>query len=141
MRNLDESRRFDREVDREFDREVDKEPIGREPVERKAEVVPFEQRTTSPAPAEQTPLFPKGEVDQLQSRWDSIQAGFVDEPRKTLEEADKFVASAIERVSHLYSDERGKLEGMWRRGDQVSTEDLRIALQRYRTFFSRLTSM
>jgi len=137
MRNLDESRKFDREVDRQVDREFDREAAD----ERKADVVPFEQRTTNPVPTEQAPLFPKGEVEQFQSRWDSIQAGFVDEPRKTLEEADKFVASAIERVSHLYSDERGKLEGMWRRGDQVSTEDLRIALQRYRTFFSRLMSM
>src|SRR5436190_22673288 len=98
MRNLDESRKFDRE------------PVEKEPVERKAEVVPFEQRTT-PAPVQQTPLFPKGEVEQFQSRWDSIQASFVDEPRKTLEEADKFVTSAIERMLHLHSDERGKLEG------------------------------
>src|SRR5204863_7261174 len=102
---------------------VDREFAEEQSVERKAEVIPFEQRTT-PAPVEQAALFPKSEVEQFQSRWDSIQAGFVDEPRKTLEEADKFVASAIERISHLYSDERGKLEGMWRRGDQVSTEDL-----------------
>jgi hypothetical protein len=148
MRNFDESRKFEKESDERepFGKEPvgkdmrGKEPIAKEPIEKQAEVVPFEQRTPS-APVQCGPLLPKSEVDQFQSRWQSIQAGFVDEPRKTLEEADKFCASVTERISHLYSDERGKMEGTWRRGDHVSTEDLRMALHRYRAFFSRLMSM
>jgi hypothetical protein len=153
MRNFDESRKFEQEpVEREpiakepVGKDIrGKEPIGKEPIlkepnEKQGEVVSFEQRTPS-TPVQQGPLLPKSEVDQFQSRWQSIQAGFVDEPRKTLEEADKFCASVTERISHLYSDERGKMEGTWRRGDHVSTEDLRMALQRYRAFFSRLMSM
>ena len=90
---------------------------------------------------EATPLLPGEESRQLQSRWDGIQASFVDEPRKAVEEADNLVANAMKRMAEVFANERGRLEGQWDRGDDVSTEDLRLALRRYRTFFARLLAV
>jgi hypothetical protein len=88
-----------------------------------------------------TPLFSSNEASELRGRWDAIQAGFVDEPRKAVEDADRLVASAMQRLAEVFADERAKLEGQWDRGDNVSTEDLRLALRRYRSFFGRLLSI
>ena len=88
-----------------------------------------------------TPLFPDSELGDLRTDWDRIQAGFVDEPRKAVEEADSLVASTMKRLAEVFAQERSKLEGQWDRGDNVSTEDLRVALQRYRSFFHRLLSI
>ena len=77
----------------------------------------------------------------FRSRWDQIQTSFVDEPRKAVEQADALVAEVMQDLARLFADERKNLEGQWGRGDNVSTEDLRIALQRYRTFFSKLLSV
>jgi hypothetical protein len=84
------------------------------------------------------PLFSTSESGQLHSRWDAIQAGFVDEPRKSVEDADALVATAIQRLAEIFADERAKLEREWGEGRDVSTEDLRVALRRYRSFFGRL---
>jgi len=87
------------------------------------------------------PLFPPEETEELRGRWQSIQAGFVDEPRRAVEDADQLVAAAMRRLAEIFAGERERLEGQWDRGDDVSTEDLRIALRRYRSFFDRLLSM
>lgn len=91
--------------------------------------------------AASTPLFPSNELDQLRTRWKEIQTGFVDEPRKAVEEADGLVASAMKRLAEVFAQERSHLEQQWDRGDNVSTEDLRVALQRYRSFFDRLLAV
>ncbi len=80
-------------------------------------------------------------VEDFHSRWNDVQAGFVDEPRRAVEQADALVADAIGRLGESFANERTKLEGQWDRGDGVSTEDLRRALQRYRSFFSRLLNV
>jgi hypothetical protein len=87
------------------------------------------------------PLFPNNEIAKLRDRWNGVQTAFVDEPRRAVEEADGLVASAMKRLAEVFAEERSKLEKQWDRGDQVSTEDLRIALQRYRAFFQRLLSI
>lgn len=87
------------------------------------------------------PLFPGEEASAFRARWDSIQAGFVDEPRQAVEQADSLVAGAMKRLAEMFAEERANLEGQWDRGDDVSTEDLRLALQRYRSFFGRLLSV
>jgi hypothetical protein len=87
------------------------------------------------------PLVPNHELEALRSRWTEVQTAFVDEPRKAVEEADGLVASAMKRLAEVFAQERSKLEQQWDRGDSVSTEDLRIALQRYRAFFQRLLSV
>ena len=86
-------------------------------------------------------LFSGDETHDLQGRWEKIQIAFVDEPRKAVEQADSLVATTIKRLAEVFAQERSKLEGQWGRGDNVSTEDLRVALQRYRSFFQRLLSV
>jgi len=88
-----------------------------------------------------TPLFETGEAESLRSRWVNIQTQFVDEPRRSVEQADELVASAMKRLAEIFANERDTLEQNWDRGGDVSTEDLRIALQRYRSFFDRLLSV
>jgi len=84
------------------------------------------------------PLFPGAESETFRSRWTEIQTGFVDEPRHAVEEADGLVAEVVQRLVQTFADERTKLEQQWGKGDDVSTEDLRVSLQRYRSFFERL---
>ncbi len=93
------------------------------------------------APADETPLFAGDEVEGFRARWQSIQGTFVDEPRQSVEQADERVASVIKRLAEVFADERARLEREWDKGDEASTEDLRIALRRYRTFFGRLLSI
>jgi hypothetical protein len=83
-------------------------------------------------PTKQHSCVPTGTVSKV---------GFVDEPRHAVEQADELVASTVKRLAQIFADERTKLEQQWSRGDRVSTEDLRLALQRYRSFFSRLLSV
>ena len=90
---------------------------------------------------ERAALFAGNEANELRSRWDSIQVGFVDEPRKAVQEADALVSDTIKRLSDVFAKERQNLEQQWGRSDNVSTEDLRVALRRYRSFFSRLLAV
>jgi hypothetical protein len=107
----------------------------------------FNDRTTqSPSstprqPLAPTPLFSTTDLDDLRMRWGSVQTGFVDEPRWAVQEADKLVAIVVERLTASFSNERSALEKQWDRGEDVSTEELRLALQRYRTFFDRLLNV
>jgi hypothetical protein len=94
-----------------------------------------------PQDADATPLFPQNELQDLRTNWDRIQVGFVDEPRRAVEQADSLVASTMKRLAEVFAQERSKLEQQWDRGDNVSTEDLRVALQRYRSFFHRLMAI
>ena len=90
------------------------------------------------APDQPTMLFAESEVGDFRSRWSSIQTAFVDEPRQAVEDADHLVKSVLKRLSDGFTNERDRLAKEWDRGDDVSTEDLRVALQRYRSFFDRL---
>jgi hypothetical protein len=91
--------------------------------------------------ADTAPLFPNDEIEDLRNRWGGVQAAFVDEPRRAVEQADGLVAAAMKRLAEVFAEERSKLEKCWDQGDNVSTEDLRVALQRYRSFFHRLLSI
>jgi hypothetical protein len=86
-------------------------------------------------------LFSEDESKQLYAKWDAVQVGFVDEPRQAVERADSLVAGAMKRLAEIFAEERARLEGQWDRGDSVSTEELRLALRRYRAFFGRLLSV
>jgi hypothetical protein len=99
----------------------------------------MEARTeTGPPEATHEPLLAAEEGSSLRERWDSIQASFVDEPRVSVEQADRLVADVMQRLAATFNDERTSLESQWERGEDVSTEELRVALQRYRSFFDRL---
>jgi len=93
------------------------------------------------AVSEPMPLFSESEMEDFRSQWSNLQTGFVDEPRRTVENADKLVASVMQRLAEGFAKERSGLEKQWDSGDNVSTEDLRIALQRYRSFFGRLLKL
>jgi hypothetical protein len=88
-----------------------------------------------------TPLFDDAVTGELRDRWTDVQSAFVDEPRTAVEQADALVADVMKRLAAVFADERKSLEGQWSRGDDISTEDLRLALQRYRSFFDRLLSV
>jgi hypothetical protein len=100
-----------------------------------------ERQPKAPAIAEATPLFPDDQLRELQGRWNDIQTGFVDEPRTAVQQADALVASTMQQLAEAFSKERSQLEQQWGRGDSVSTEDLRVAFQRYRSFFRRILSL
>lgn len=115
------------------------ETAGPKPVASERDATELNRRDNQST--SETPLFPNNELDGLRTRWKEIQTNFVDEPRKAVEQADSLVASAMKRLAEVFADERSNLEKQWDRGDNVSTEDLRIAFQRYRTFFDRLLSV
>ncbi len=85
-------------------------------------------------------LLPDDQGSEFHGRWESIQTTFVDDPRNAVENADALVAELMQRLADGFARERERLEGQWSRGEDVSTEDLRVALQRYRSFFRRLLS-
>jgi hypothetical protein len=83
-------------------------------------------------------LFDDDERSGFRSRWDEIQSGFVDEPREAVEKADALVADVVDRLTTGFSAARSSLEEQWAKGEDASTEDLRVVLTRYRSFFKRL---
>ena len=93
------------------------------------------------APSGGTVLLASDVVENMKTKWNDIQASFVDEPRRAVREADRLVKVAIQGLAQSFATERARLEGQWDRGGDVSTEDLRLALQRYRAFFSRLLAV
>lgn len=98
----------------------------------------LERAVTISAPI---PLFSESEMGEFRSQWIKIQTSFVDEPRGTVKNADKLVATVMQRLAEGFANERSSLEKQWDRGDNVSTEDLRVALRRYRSFFDRLLKL
>jgi hypothetical protein len=83
-------------------------------------------------------LLSPNTAQDLRGEWDRIQAAFVDEPRNAVKQADELVAKAMDRLTEAFKKQRSDLEQQWDRGEDASTEDLRMALRRYRSFFQRL---
>jgi hypothetical protein len=84
------------------------------------------------------PLLSAGDGETFKQRWEQIQVTFVDEPQTSVREADALVQELMQRLADSFAQERSRLEEQWERGEQASTEDLRTALQQYRSFFRRL---
>jgi hypothetical protein len=118
----------DRTAERNVQRDVQRE-AGRRPA------------AVQQGDAERTALFESGVLSEFNTRWTDIQAGFVDEPRRAVQQADTLVSDVINRIANTFTSERAQLEQQWDRGGDVSTEELRQALQRYRSFFSRLLTL
>lgn len=123
--------------------DVTGEPVEQEPrnVERVQE---RRAETTTPASAEVDglePLFETDEAKRFRTQWLSIQSKFVDDPRESVKQADELVASVLKSVTMGFSDRRVALEQQWNSGEDISTEDLRVALKRYRSFFDRLLTL
>ena len=128
----------DSTVDRPTDRLVETQrPIAdREVVRQRADAGPADTGDRTEAA-----LFEPAALSQFNARWSEVQTGFVDEPRRAVQQADALVSDVIKRIADSFGSERASLERQWDRGDDVSTEDLRQALQRYRSFFSRLLTV
>jgi hypothetical protein len=88
-----------------------------------------------------TPLFTQHATTDFRSRWDAIQRGFVDDPQEAVRAGDDLVAQVIKSLSDSFSEQRAELEGGTKQTDQSSTENRRLAFQRYRSFFERLLSI
>jgi hypothetical protein len=102
---------------------------------------PAAERRQPGAEDHRTALFPERDAVDLRKRWTDIQTAFVDEPRSAVEKADGLVADVMKRLAESFSSERATLEKQWEQGKNATTEDLRVALQRYRSFFDRLLSI
>lgn len=87
------------------------------------------------------PLFENNQAKDFRSQWLEIQSRFVDDPSVSVRQADELVTHVIDNITRTFADERTSLENQWHSGDKVSTEDLRMALRRYRSFFDRLLSL
>ena len=83
-------------------------------------------------------MLDEGQAERLHARWNEIQAKFVDEPRSSVSEADALVSEVIQQIVQKFGDEVRSLESQWNRGEDISTEDLRLVLQHYRSFFNHL---
>jgi hypothetical protein len=126
-------------TDRAGSREWDVNSASPGPIDRRSSSLRDNSRDESRSvDANVTPLLPETEIGDLRARWNNIQAEFVDQPRRSVEQADQLVAAAMQRLAEGFANERTSLEKQWDNGGNVSTEDLRIALQRYRAFFGRL---
>jgi hypothetical protein len=117
------------------------EPSGAplEPVETAAPVETAPSAAT--ADSSDQVLFADGELADMRSRWTEVQSAFVDDPRDCVQKADGLVADVVDKLTTGFSGARAHLEEQWSRGEEVSTEDLRIALTRYREFFERLLAV
>ena len=104
-----------------------------------------EDRETRPQPNSMDerlePMFEEDAAEKFRSRWLSIQSQFVDDPRNAVKQADELVADIIKTVTMNFSDRRVDLEKQWNSGENVDTEDMRLALKRYRSFFERLLTL
>ena len=123
-----------RDVATNRDVETTRDVAAPRAIEGTRDIVP-DQKLQTDRPGQ---LFPDNELNDFRARWDKAQIGFVDEPRAAVEQADSLVATVVKRIAEQFAAERAELEHQWDRGDNVSTEDLRQALRRYRSFFDRL---
>jgi len=130
---------------------VDREEPVRDEDERGVRSRPdiVDAKVVEPAPASSAEtssgapvaLFPGSEAEKLRSEWQSVQTAFVDEPRRAVERADELVGRVTQRLADVFGSTRAELEKRWGQGGDASTEDLRLLLQRYRSFFDRLLSI
>jgi len=113
---------------------------ARPPADREVSTNRYDGQTADSA-SERNVLFETAVLNEFNARWSETQTSFVDEPRRAVQQADALVSDVIARIADSFSRERAQLEQQWDRGGDVSTEDLRVALQRYRSFFSRLLTL
>lgn len=87
------------------------------------------------------PLFSPDLADGFRAEWDAVQISFVDDPKQAVRKADELVAQVMKSLAESFANERTRIEGQADSTEQASTENLRVALRRYRSFFQRLLSL
>jgi hypothetical protein len=104
---------------------------------------PAQEQDVPPRPEEEqlAPLFTSEAAQSFREHWDAVQIGFVDDPKQAVQRADELVAQVMKSLAETFSNERAQLEGQVQQTAQVSTENLRVALRHYRSFFQRLLSL
>jgi hypothetical protein len=102
---------------------------------------PAEKKPATSMDEELEALFEEEEAEKFRTQWLNIQSKFVDNPRESVREANELVANVLKSVTMSFHDRRTSLEKQWNNGDHISTEDLRLALKRYRSFFDRLLTL
>lgn len=83
-------------------------------------------------------FLPEDRMNSLRAQWNDVQAAFVDDPQNAVQRAHALVTQLVDDLVQTFSQERTTLEGQWKGGGDADTEALRVALQRYRSFFNRL---
>jgi hypothetical protein len=81
------------------------------------------------------------DLAELRARWAGVQAAFVDDPKDCVHQADILVSDLFEQLTTGFAQVRSRLEEQWSRGEEASTEDLRLVLMHYREFFERLLAV
>jgi hypothetical protein len=102
------------------------------------ETPPRPEIATADSTATAGPLLASDDAEAFRARWTDVQFGFVNSPRQAVEQGDGLVAELMQHLARTFAEERSRLESQWDQGSDVSTEDLRTAFQRYRSFFERL---
>jgi len=87
------------------------------------------------------PLFTGDVTMDFRSRWDVVQRGFVDDPQAAVRAGDELVAQVIKSLAQTFANQRAELEGGHEHTKESTTENLRLSLRRYRSFFERLLSI
>ena len=105
-----------------------------------APAAPADPRAQSESSTEEV-LFADDDLAELRSRWAAVQASFVDDPKDCVQKADVLVSDLVEQLTSGFAHARSRLEEQWARGEEASTEDLRVALMHYREFFQRLLAV
>ena len=100
-----------------------------------------DRSAASAADDQLAPLFSSDAATEFRTRWDAVQTGFVDDPKEAVRQGDELVAQVMQSLANTFSQERAKLESQLAQPDEASTENLRVALRRYRSFFKRLLSL
>jgi hypothetical protein len=132
------------EEDKEKQMNVDVVDVPEEQTENERRVeerIPENKTQTDTRNEELVPLFEEDAARKFRSRWLVIQSKFVDDPGDSVKQADDLVADVIKNVTMNFANRRVSLEKQWNGGDNTSTEDLRIALKQYRSFFDRLLTL
>lgn len=137
--SIDRAEEYDRAVsDREIRRPTNAGFADADPVMNARNNVGANAGTEA---GDRAALFEPVLLQAFNNRWTEVQTSFVDEPRRAVQQADGLVSDVIQKIADTFGRERAQLEQQWDRGDDVSTEELRQALQRYRSFFSRLLTL
>jgi hypothetical protein len=100
-----------------------------------------EHASAEPESSAEEWLFADDDLAELRGRWGAVQAAFVDDPKDCVQKADVLVSDLVEQLTTGFSHARSRLEEQWARGEEASTEDLRVALMHYREFFERLLAV
>jgi hypothetical protein len=83
------------------------------------------------------PVFPEAVTADFRSRWDEVQRGFVDDPNQAVKAGDELVTQVIQSLAESFDAQRRQSDGHIDAA-RDSTENLRVALRRYRSLFERL---